>query len=130
MASMGMRVVTVPCDDDRARTGYAYTRGLAELGHAEFVVVGLGEDHARRVLTALAEQVRRGAIFADGDQLVCAAITPATLRVVEVDAGEIPAARVLQVMYADFRGAFPWDASYRYPAWLQRIPEASAASAA
>jgi len=123
----GCSVVTVPCDDDAARPGFVYTVGLGEVGHPEFVVVGLGDGHAQRVLRELGEQVQRGASFADGDQVICLSITPSTLRLVEVDAVEIPVRRVLQVVYADFRGAFPWDASYRYPSWLQQLPEFSAA---
>src|SRR5207248_440117 len=63
---------------------FAYTAGLVTYSHPEFVVFGLGARHARRVLDELAERVRDGSRFANGDIVRASTISPPDLRLVDI----------------------------------------------
>jgi hypothetical protein len=114
--------------------GFTYTVGLWGFEHPELVVYGLSFGVAQELLKALAERVRGGSVFADGDEVrsVVPAVRlldlPNAHRVIHIAQNlyRTPYGRVvpaLQVCYPDDFGAFPWEPTYRLPSWRQPMPE-------
>lgn len=121
----GFAVAAVDADEDRQVAGYAYTVGLPAVGHPELVVAGLGHQHARRLLRELGERVAGGAGLADGAAVRAHSINPPELRTFVLTEPVLGAGQpvpALQVVYADFRGAYPWEPAYCYPHWVQPVP--------
>lgn len=117
------------------QTSFAYTIGLFGLGHPELLVFGLEAAGCCHLLTRIGDLVREGCDLIPGEQIE---LTRSPFRfVLEAvpNPGEIvfsanrfyrrPAEAsvpVLQLTYDDGQGCFPWEAEYRFPAWLQPRP--------
>ncbi|WP_328994891.1 DUF4262 domain-containing protein [Kribbella sp. NBC_01245] len=81
--SVGWALVTIP-DDGPRNPSFAYTMGLSELGHPEFIVFGRSDLEAHAAVAPLAHAVLRGEFFDEGDDLTrlypAAASPPQLLR--------------------------------------------------
>jgi hypothetical protein len=113
--------VVIGVDRDGCRPPYSYTAGLSEFGRPELLITGLSKDRAANVLTAVAEQVIESDTPAPGTRLRLPGRRPGEIvRVaepgvhLEVAAGLFPERlSALQLVYADARGHWPWDAAFR-----------------
>ncbi|MGH3248652.1 MAG: DUF4262 domain-containing protein [Trebonia sp.] len=113
--------VVIGVERDGYRPPYSYTVGLTELDRPEFVITGLSKRRAADVLIAVAEKVLDGSTPAPGARLrlpgrrlgeVVRVAEPGVHLGVAADLfGERLTA--IQLVYADQRGRWPWDISFR-----------------
>ncbi|MFC0625109.1 DUF4262 domain-containing protein [Kribbella deserti] len=66
--SVGWSLVTVSGNGIR-EPSFAYTMGLSECGHPEFIVFGLGDFESHAAIAPLAQAALGGACFDEGDNL-------------------------------------------------------------
>jgi len=106
--------------------GFAYTIGLTETyGCSELLIFGVGQQIADVVFHAVANRIKEGARFKDGDVLVEALNLPCTVKAVSREAVHLYALNVWsryegapqmptfqQIVYPDRNGVFPWEAGY------------------
>jgi hypothetical protein len=113
--------VVIGVDRDGYRPPYSYTVGLTELGRPELLVTGLSKERASNVLMAVAEQVLDAEVPAPGTRLRLPGQRPGEIvRVAEPGvhlgvAADLFGERLsaLQLVYADVRGRWPWDKTFR-----------------
>lgn len=106
---------------DRIRPPYAYTVGLTAAGKPELVVTGLPLVRAAELLTDVASHVMHAEAPRPGERVpltggpVIEIVEVAEPAVHLVVAEEIygPDIRALQMVHADDRGHWPWDAGFR-----------------
>ena len=108
-------------DGDERRPPYAYTVGLTPLGKPELVVTGIAASRAARLLNDVATHVLHASVPAPGEQVPLiggpliefVAVSQPTVHLVM--ACELYGAGIsaLQVVHADERGHWPWEAEYR-----------------
>jgi hypothetical protein len=111
----------VGIEDDRIHPPWAYTLGLTPRGRPELVVTGLPLPRATWLLNTLAPYVLDTAVPRPGEEVLvegCPVIE--VVRVTEPTAHLVTAVelygleiRALQLVYADDRGHWPWDAGFR-----------------
>jgi hypothetical protein len=111
----------VGIEDDRIHPPWAYTLGLTPRGRPELVVTGLPLPRATWLLNTVAPYVLDDAVPLPGEEVLvegCPLIE--VVRVTEptahlVTAVELygPQIQALQLVYADDRGHWPWDAGFR-----------------
>jgi hypothetical protein len=107
---------------ERHRAPYAYTIGLASHDQPELVITGLPYDRAADLLNGLAGQVLADGRCLQPGELVALPGGPAAevVRVAEpavhlavAAALSRPGFAALQLVYADERGRWPWEAGFR-----------------
>jgi hypothetical protein len=111
---------------ERRRPPYAYTVGLAAHDRPELVVTGLPYDHAAELLNGFAERVigdgapQPGEVvpLRRGDQVRSSLVEVVRVAEPGVHLGVAaalngPVFAALQLVYADDRGRWPWDAGFR-----------------
>ena len=111
----------VGIEDDQVHPPWAYTLGLTPRGRPELVVTGLPLPHATWLLNTVASYMLDDAVPLPGDEvLVEGGPLMEVVRVTEptahlVTAVELygPEIQALQLVYADDRGHWPWDAGFR-----------------
>jgi hypothetical protein len=111
----------VGIEDDRIHPPWAYTIGLTPRGRPELVVTGLPLPRATWLLNTVAPYMLDTAVPLPGEEaLVEGGPLMEVVRVTEpkahlVTAVELygPEIRALQLVYADDRGHWPWDAGFR-----------------
>lgn len=105
----------------RVRPPWAYTVGLTAVGRPELVVTGMSATRAADLLNDVAAHLMHAEAPAHGDQIPLAGgplveiveLTEPTAHLfvaVELYGSGI---RALQLVHADDRGHWPWDAGYR-----------------
>lgn len=109
----------VQCVEDDRRP-YAYTIGLNERGFTELLVTGLAPENAGELLNWAARHIVRGLAITPGQQFT--EPTGKLIEVVEVDHPDAhmdfavalggPDVRALQLVWADDRGRWPWEARW------------------
>jgi hypothetical protein len=106
---------------ERQRPAYAYTIGLAAHGRPELAVTGLPYDRAAALLNSAARHVLNTDALRPGEQVALRG-GPVTEIVRIAEPGvHLPAAAAvngpgfmaLQLVYADERGHWPWESSFR-----------------
>jgi Domain of unknown function (DUF4262) len=108
-------------EHDRIHPPWAYTVGLTPHGRPELVVTGMPLGRATRLLNGVAAHVLHGVAPPPGEQVqLRGGPLIEIVRVAEptahlVTAIELygPAIKALQVVHADKRGHWPWDAEYQ-----------------
>ena len=108
-------------EGNRFRSPTAYTVGLAASGMPELVVTGMAAYRAMKLLNEVATHILHATVPEPGEQVPL--IGGPLIEFVEVD---VPSAhlllacefygtgiRALQVVHADDRGRWPWEAGYR-----------------
>lgn len=115
----GWAVQTV--DRSGARPPWAYTVGLTQYGKPELIVTGLPVLQAGALADDIAGHLMHAAAPAPGEQTTLA--DGLVIEIVRVDTPSAhspvatqlygPRVRALQVVHADDRGHWPWDAGYR-----------------
>jgi hypothetical protein len=113
--------VVIGVERDGCRPPYSYTAGLTEVDLPELVITGLPKDRAAKVLMAAAEQMLDAEVPEPGTRIrlpgrrpgeVVQVAEPSVHLEVAADLfGERLAA--LQLVYADVRGRWPWDETFR-----------------
>jgi Domain of unknown function (DUF4262) len=106
---------------ERHRPPYAYTVGLAAHDRPELVVTGMPYDRAVDLLNSVAEHVVHADAPAPGEVIeLCGGPAIEVVRVAEPRVHLAVAASLngpkfsaLQLVYADDRGHWPWDAGFR-----------------
>jgi hypothetical protein len=106
---------------ERRRPPYAYTVGLAAHGRPELVVTGMPYDRAVELLNAVAEHVahadapRPGEVLSlpGGPVTEIVRVTEPAVHLAVAAALNGPQFTALQLVYADDRGHWPWDAGFR-----------------
>ena len=106
---------------ERNRAPYAYTVGLAAHGRPELVVTGLPYDRAVDLLNGVAEHVlhadapRAGEVIPlrGGPVIEIVRIAEPSVHLSVAAAISGPGFTALQLVYADDRGHWPWDAGFR-----------------
>lgn len=128
-----LREVVLPCIErcgwmvqavlgSRAHAPFAYTVGLTGMGLPELLVTGLSQERAAVLLNLMAEHWRHtDRVVAHGEQLEL--LDGRLLEVVDLPhpeahvltAGSVygDAVRAQQLVWADDRGCWPWDARFR-----------------
>jgi Domain of unknown function (DUF4262) len=115
----GWAVVGV--ERDRVRPPWAYTLGLTQHGRPELVLTGLPLPRATWLLNAVAPYVLDTAVPQPGEAVhveggplmeVVRVAEPAAHLTIAVELYG-PGIRALQLVYADDRGHWPWDAGFR-----------------
>ncbi|WP_162606441.1 DUF4262 domain-containing protein [Jiangella asiatica] len=116
---------------------YAYTVGLHDFGHPELVVFGLGDETGSLVLNALGERVRGGGRMLPARPLPVDGWHHRVRFFPFHDVGGPPLltsaqryyrrtaddpVSVLQVVWDDHQGRFPWEGGYDFPTGLQPPP--------
>ena len=106
---------------DRVHPPWAYTVGLTLLGRPELVITGLPLTRATRVLNDVAAHLAHAKAPAPGSEVtlidgplieLVRVTQPATHLIMAVELyGK--GIRALQLVHADDRGRWPWDAWYR-----------------
>lgn len=114
-------------EDDRRP--FAYTIGLHDRAMPELMVTGLQPYDATRLLNWAAAHIGRGLDLTSGEQFT----DPGgrSIEVVEVDHPDAhlnfaialcgPNVRALQLVWADTRGRWPWDARWAHGRWRQPV---------
>ncbi len=106
---------------DRIHPPWAYTAGLTALGKPELVVTGMPLSRATMLLNDVAAHVAHAAAPAPGEQIpleggplieIVEVAEPTAHLLLAVDLYG-PVVQALQVVHADDRGHWPWDAYYR-----------------
>ncbi|MEO1060032.1 MAG: DUF4262 domain-containing protein [Actinomycetota bacterium] len=119
----GYAVEPVRADADRGRPAYAYTIGVEDLlGHPELVAVGLDGEFASRLFTEFVDHLRSGGelpvsqpfVGMLGGELPCVLLPVDVGRHADWFAGaadhfSFRPFRMLQLVYPDAAGRFPWD---------------------
>lgn len=106
---------------ERHRPPYAYTVGLAAHGRPELVVTGMPYDRAVELLNSAAEHVvhanapRPGEVLplSGGPVTEIVRVTEPAVHLAVAAALNGPQFTALQLVYADDRGLWPWDAGFR-----------------
>ena len=106
---------------DRHRAPYAYTVGLAAHARPELVVTGLPYDRAVDLLNSVAEHVlhadapRVGEVIPlrDGPVIEIVQVAEPSVHLSVAAAINGPGVTALQLVYADDRGHWPWEAYFR-----------------
>jgi hypothetical protein len=106
---------------ERNRAPYAYTVGLIAHGRPELVVTGLPYDRAADLLNAVAEHLLHAAAPRAGELLPLRGGPEIEIVQVAEPGVHLPVAAAingagftaLQLVYADDRGHWPWDAGFR-----------------
>jgi hypothetical protein len=106
---------------DRVHPPWAYTVGLTPHGRPEFVVTGLPLDRATRLLNGVAARVLHAEVPRPGERIplnggpLIEIVQVAEPAVHLVSAVELygPGIRARQLVHADDRGCWPWDAGFR-----------------
>lgn len=103
------------------RCSFTYTIGLTELPHAEFIVFGMSPHLAHTLLSQVAERVKNGHKYQDGDVIDDLANLPFALRLASEDksreyaiqsyerykdTAQVPL--YFQLVLPDREGRFPW----------------------
>lgn len=119
VASHGWAVQAV--ERERLRPPYAYSVGLTEYGKPELVVTGMGVHRATHLINDVAAHVLHGRAPEPGERIPF--IGGPVVEFVEVSvpsahlivASELYGSRLraLQLVHADDRGHWPWEAGYR-----------------
>jgi hypothetical protein len=122
-------------DDPLETASFAYTAGLAEIGHPEIITFSLPAQVAHGILGTFVERVR------DNKERCRPGPAPDILRNYEGWLVEVPESVVssyfgvalrrargrtegfaaLQFVWPDKDGRFPWDEGYKYPKWVQPV---------
>ena len=106
---------------ERQRPAYAYTIGLAAHGRPELVVTGLPYDSAAALLNSAARRALQTDVLRPGERVPLGdGLLTEIVRLAEPGV-HLPAAAAvngagftaLQLVYADERGHWPWEASFR-----------------
>ena len=95
-------------EGNRFRSPYAYTVGLAARGRSELVVTGMAAYRAAKLLNEVATHMLHSAVPEPGEQIPL--IGGPLLMACEFYGTGI---RALQIVHADDRGRWPWQAGYR-----------------
>ena len=106
---------------ERHRPPYAYTVGLAAHGRPELVVTGMPYDRAVELLNSVAEHVAHASAPQPGEVLPLPGgpvieivrVTEPAVHLAVAAALNGPQFTALQLVYADDRGHWPWDAGFR-----------------
>lgn len=106
---------------ERSRAPYAYTVGLIAHGRPELVVTGLPYDRAADLLNGVAEHLLHAAAPRAGEVLPLRGGPVIEIVQVAEPGVHLPVAAAingagftaLQLVYADDRGHWPWDAGFR-----------------
>jgi hypothetical protein len=106
---------------ERHRPPYAYTVGLPSHGRPELVVTGLSYDRAADLLGRVAEHALQAAAplpgelvpLPGGPTVEIVRVTEPSVHLAVAAAINGPGFRALQLVYADDRGHWPWDAGFR-----------------
>lgn len=106
---------------ERGRPAYAYTVGLPKRQRPELLVTGLPYDRAADLLNSAAEHVvqagapRPGELLPlpDGPAIEVVRVTEPGVHLKVAAALNGPGFSALQLVYADERGHWPWDADFR-----------------
>ena len=106
---------------DRARPPWAYTTGLTGLGRPELVLTGMPLSRAAPLLNDLADHLTHHEPPAPGEQVMLPGGPLTEIVEVAEPAAHLetavslygPRIRALQVVHADRRGHWPWEAGYR-----------------
>jgi hypothetical protein len=106
---------------ERRRPPYAYTVGMAAHDRAELVVTGLTYDRAAGLLNSFADYVlqvgplRCGELISlpGGPAIEVVRVAEPAVHLAVATALNGPAFPALQLVYADDRGRWPWDAGFR-----------------
>lgn len=108
----------------RHRSHWYYTVGLTPLGHPEFTISGVAPYVAEPLLNHLADQVRNGKRFSNGDELDDILAGGYRVHLLDVTAFDrFPLslvttlypqhqARALQVVFPDTEHHWPWEPGY------------------
>ena len=113
--------VVIGVEGEGRRPPYSYTVGLTAAGRPELVITGLAKERGARVLTAVADRLLDATPPAPGARFRLPGRRPGEIvRVAEPTvhlevAADLFGGRLsaLQLVYADSRGRWPWDRSYR-----------------
>jgi Domain of unknown function (DUF4262) len=113
--------VVIGVEGEGIRPPYSYTVGLTELDLPELVITGLSKERAANVLIAVAEQVLDIGAPTVGTRIRLPGKRPGeVVRVAEPGvhlevAAELFGDRMsaVQLVYADFRGRWPWNKDFR-----------------
>jgi len=113
--------VVIGVDRDGYRPPYSYTVGLTKIGRPELLITGLTEGRASNILMAVTERVLDAETPSPGAQFRLPGKRPGEIvRVAEPTvhlevAAELFGGRLtaLQLVYADIRGRWPWDRTFR-----------------
>lgn len=108
-------------EPDRLRPPWAYTAGMTESGLPELVVTGLSFHRAANLLHAVAGHALHARCPRPGDRVRL--VAGPLIQIVKVDHPDVhlvtatalygPRVRALQVVHADDRDRWPWEAGYR-----------------
>jgi len=106
---------------DRAHPPWAYTTGLTELGTPELVLTGLPLSRAASLLNDAAGHLSHGAPPVPGERILLPGGPLTEIVEVAEPAAHLetavglygPQIRALQIVHADRRGHWPWEAGYR-----------------
>jgi hypothetical protein len=106
---------------ERRRPPYAYTVGLAGHDRPELVVTGMPYDRAVDLLNSVAEHVMHAGApqpgqvlpLRDGQVIEVVRVTEPAVHLAVAAALSQPQFTALQLVYADDRGHWPWDAGFR-----------------
>jgi hypothetical protein len=106
---------------ERRRPAYAYTVGLPAHGRPELVVTGLPYDRAADLLSRVAEHALHAKApvagevipLSGGPVIEIVRVAEPSVHLAVAAAINGPGFRALQLVYADDRGHWPWDAGYR-----------------
>jgi len=111
----------VGIEDDRIHPPWAYTLGLTPRGRPELVVTGLPLPRATWLLNTVAPSILDTAVPRPGEEVLAergplmevVRVTEPTAHLVIAVEFYGPEIRALQLVYADERGHWPWDAGFR-----------------
>jgi uncharacterized protein DUF4262 len=111
----------VGIEDDQVHPPWAYTLGLTPRGRPELVMTGLPLPRATWLLNTVGLYVLDTAVPQPGDEVLVegcpvmevVTVTEPTAHLVTAVELYGPEIRALQLVYADDRGHWPWDAGFR-----------------
>jgi Domain of unknown function (DUF4262) len=106
---------------DRVRPPYAYTVGLTPRGQPELVVTGMSLTRATELLNDVAVHVLHAVVPEPGERVPLIGGPVVEFVEVRVPSAHLlvatelygPSIRALQVVHADDRGHWPWEAGFR-----------------
>lgn len=120
IAEHGWSVQGVGADEITGAATFSYTAGLTAFEHPELIIFGINPLVSQGILNNLGVAIRDGARFESGDIIRGALGGDLPLALVEAaDVSDLTVTRrlygdvsVLQVVWCDPKGRFPWERRY------------------